>query len=93
METRSVIAHLVQEALDAAAAHKPIELQLAWYVTEYKVIAISNSTILKPGEWLSVGAVDQINKTAGWTVKMADNDIVKMLFGMGSGALTAAVKI
>lgn len=93
METRSVIQHLIQEALTAAAASKPVLLQLAWYVEDYKVVAIDNTTILKPGEWLSVNAVDQINATPGWTVKMADNDIVAALFGLGTSMLSSGAKM
>lgn len=93
MEQHSTIQHLIQTALVAAAAVKPVELQLAWYINDYKVVAITNTTLLKPGEWLSVGCVDQIVNTTGWTVKIADNDLVQLLFGIGAGAVSGAVKI
>jgi hypothetical protein len=90
-ETHTVIQHLIQASLDAAAAVKSVELQLAWYFEDYKVITISNTTILKPGEWLAVEAVDQINLTKGWTVRMADNDILAAVTGMAMNAGKAAI--
>lgn len=89
MERRSAIPHLLPAALTTT---KQIEIQLAWYLNDYKVIAISNSTILKPGEWLSVEAVDQLCAEPGWTVKMADNEAIQTLFGLGAGVLDAAAK-
>jgi hypothetical protein len=93
METRGTIQHLVQEALDAAGANKPVEIQLAWYVEDYKVLAVQNTTILKPGEWLSVEAAQQLCDTKGWTVKSADNDVIATLFGLGAGALSSAARV
>lgn len=92
-ETRTVIKHLIQAALDFAAKDKTVDLQLAWYVEDYKVVAITNTTILKPGEWLSPEAVDQINLTKGWKVAMGDNAIIASLLGLGSSAVGDAVKI
>ena len=93
MERRGVISHLVQSALDAASRDKPVEVQLAWYVNDYKVLGITNTTVLKPGEWLAVEAVDQLNATKGWTTKMADNAVIATLFGLGASAAESAAKV
>jgi hypothetical protein len=93
MESHSTINHLVPAALEAAAANKPVEIQLAWYVNDYKVLNIMNTTILKPGQWLAVSVVDQLCAAKGWTVKMADNDLINTLFGLGTGALVGAAKV
>jgi hypothetical protein len=93
METHSTIAHLIPEALVAAAAAKPVEVQLAWYVEAYKVLAIMNTTILQPGEWLSVAAVDQLCSTPNWTVKMSDNTVIQTLFGLGASATEIGAKV
>jgi hypothetical protein len=93
MESHSTINHLVPAALEAAAANKPVEISLAWYINDYKVLNIMNTTILKPGEWLAVSVVDQLNATKGWTVKMADNDLINTLFGLGTSALMGAAKV
>jgi len=93
MEHRTTINHLIPASLVAAAADKPVEIQLAWYVNDFKVLAIQNSTILKPGEWLSVAAVDQLCATKGWTVKMADNAVIGTLFGMGTSAVQGMTKL
>jgi hypothetical protein len=93
MERHSTIPHLVPAALVAAAVLKPVEVQLAWYIEDYKVLNIMNTTILKPGEWLSVAAVDQLNATKGWTVKMADNELIGTLLGIGTSGLIGAAKI
>jgi hypothetical protein len=93
MEQHSTINHLVAAALVAAASAKPVEIQLAWYVNDYKVLNVMNTTLLKPGEWLAVGVVDQLCATPGWTVKMADNDVINTLFGLGTGALMGAAKV
>jgi hypothetical protein len=89
----STINHLRPDALAAAAETKPVEIQLAWYIEDYKVLNIMNTTILKPGQWLSVAAVDQLNATKGWTVKMADNDLINTLFGLGTSAVMGAAKL
>jgi hypothetical protein len=93
VETRTTITHLIPAALIAAAANKPVEIQLAWYVETYKVLAIMNTTILKPGESLSVEAVDQLNATPGWTVKIADNTVIQTLFGLGASAAVMGAKV
>lgn len=92
-EQRITIQHLIPASLIAAAADKPVEIQLAWYINTYKVLAISNTTLLKPGEWLSVAAVDQINATKNWIVKMADNDVIQTLIGMGAGLAVSGAKL
>jgi hypothetical protein len=93
METHSTIPHLIDAALEAAAKDKSCEIQLAWYVNDYKVLNVMNTTILQPGEWLSVTAVNQLCAAKGWTVKMADNDLIGTLFGLGTGALMGAAKL
>jgi hypothetical protein len=93
MERHTTIPHLVPSALAAAAADKAVEIQLAWYINDYKVLSVMNTTLLKPGEWLAVSAVDQLCAAKGWTVKVADNEVIGTLFGLGASAAEGATKL
>jgi hypothetical protein len=67
---------------------KDITLVLAWYVHDYKVKAISNTTWYKPGMWLSPDVVQKICDMPGWDVQMVDNDLIQMLTGLAISAVS-----
>ncbi len=60
---------------------KPIEITLAWYIHDYKVKAITNTTWYKPGMWLAPVVVQKLCDLPGWQVNMVDNDLVELIFG------------
>jgi hypothetical protein len=61
---------------------KPVTLVLAWYLRDYKVTAVQNTTFYKPGMWLTVELVQKLCDLPGWTVQMADNDLLGTLLGL-----------
>jgi hypothetical protein len=55
---------------------RKVQLVLAWYVHEYKVLSITGTTYYKPGEWLSPEVVEQCCALPNWTVTMTDNSML-----------------
>lgn len=70
----------------APAADKKIKVTFAWYIRDYKVIKISNTTSLKPGMWLTPGVVEKCCQTPNWLVTIVDNSMVENLFSLIGGA-------
>lgn len=66
---------------------KPITVLLAYGIRQYRVTSVTNTTILKPGMWLSEEYVTELCVHPDWTVTMADDQIVGQLMGLALGAL------
>ena len=56
---------------------KKFEVTLIYLVNEYLVTAISNTTLLKPGERLPVDYVDKLCAHPSWEVRMVDDQMWK----------------
>jgi hypothetical protein len=74
----------------APAEGKTIELSLCWYVRDYKVVAITNSTSLKPGMWITPAVAEKLAQTPRWRVSCADNSVISSLFSLIGGVKSAA---
>jgi hypothetical protein len=72
---------------------KPIIIVLAWYVHDYKVKSITNTTWYKPGQWLSPTVVQKLCDLPGWQVNMADNDLIAAITGMALNAGSKAITL
>lgn len=68
---------------------KPIAITLSWYIKDYKVAQITNTTWYKPGQWLAPPVVQRLCDLPGWTVIMADNQLLSEITG---ALITNAVK-
>jgi len=68
-------------------ADKKTTLQLTWVINQYKVTAITNTTVVKPGEMVTVEWVDWACREPGWEVQIVDNDILAQAFGFFRGLL------
>ena len=78
MAALTVEALTVYDHLDPppVAKGKTVELTVAWYLKDYKVISITNTTYLKPGMWLTPRALEQANQWDGWQVTVVDNEVL-----------------
>ena len=74
---------------DEKAPAKPITISLAWYIKEYKVVSVTNTTAFKPGEWKTPEEVERWCQRPGFTVIMADNSLLQEVTG---ALITNAVK-
>jgi hypothetical protein len=70
---------------------KPITITLAWYIRDYKVAAITNTTKYKPGEWLSPAAVQALCDLPGWTVVITDNQLLQTITGIAMDAAEKSI--
>lgn len=61
------------------AGLKPVTLKLAWGLRNYRVLEVSNGTMLKPGMWLPPAYVQVLCDWPGWTVDMVDDQIIQQL--------------
>lgn len=71
---------------------------VAWYIKQYKVVSITNTTTLKPGMWLEPDYVEQICKLAqkpgsDWSVQCVDNDLAQELTGAAVSAVSKAIPL
>ena len=77
--------NIITEARHPTEEHpaKPITLTLEFYIHDFKVTAITNSTYYKPGEWMTIEVAQKCCDTPGWQVNIVDNTIVQTLLNFG----------
>lgn len=55
---------------------KKVQLNVQWVFDKYKVVSITNTTVVKPGQLLDVAWVQDVcDNYSNWEVTMVDNDI------------------
>jgi hypothetical protein len=70
-------------------ADKALKITLIWGIHQYEVKTITNSTLFKPGQWLSVEQVEALCHNPYWDVAIADDQTFQALLGMVSSHLSA----
>jgi hypothetical protein len=73
------------------AKGKTVHLLLSWYVHDYKVISVSNTTYLKPGMWLTPVAAEKCCQLEGWEVTIVDNEVLGTVVGAVAGRITQGI--
>ena len=61
---------------------KPVKIGLVWGIGQYEVKTITNSTLYKPGQWLSIEQVEALCKTPNWDITIADDETFQHIIGM-----------
>jgi hypothetical protein len=93
IEHHVTITELQHPVEHVEATHKPIVIVLEWFVHDYKVKSITNTTWYKPGQWLAPNVVQKLCDLPGWQVNMVDNDLIAAITGMALNAGSKAITL
>lgn len=67
---------------------KKVQVQLKYELGAYKVISITNTTVVHPGQMLDPKYVQKVcDEYDNWEVTMVDNDIAAQVFGFVRGLI------